>query len=245
MKKVLGGVLALCLVMPGSLFAAEADKAAELTEFGDKLSYSIGLDIGQSLKTIGDDVKLETVLLGLTDAFTGKDPKLTPEQVQSVQQEFAAKMQAKKQAELLKMQEENAKAGAAYLEENKKKDGVKVTESGLQYEVIKEGDGAMPKASDTVKVDYVGTLVNGTEFDSSVKRGEPAVFGVGQVIPGWTEALQLMKTGSKYKIVIPSDLAYGEKGAPPVIEPNSVLIFEVELHSIETPEAPAEEKKAE
>lgn len=108
-----------------------------------------------------------------------------------------------------------------------------VTESGLQYEVLKAADGPKPKESDTVKVDYIGTLVDGTEFDSSIKRGEPAVFGVGQVIPGWSEALQMMEVGSKYRVVIPSELAYGEAGAPPVIEPNSVLVFEIDLLGIE------------
>jgi len=131
------------------------------------------------------------------------------------------------------MIEKNKAAGQAFLEENKKKEGVMVTESGLQYEVLKGADGPKPKESDTVKVDYIGTLVDGTEFDSSIKRGEPAVFGVGQVIPGWSEALQMMEVGSKYRVVIPSELAYGEAGAPPVIEPNSVLVFEIDLLGIE------------
>lgn len=241
MKKILGGVLALSLFIPANLLAEEAKNDA-LPGFEDKLSYSIGLDVGQSLQTLGDDVKLELVIEGLTDAFKGNTPKISPEEISVVQQEFAAKMQAKQQAQLTEMKTKNADLGAAYLDENKAKEGVKVTESGLQYEILKEGDGATPTAADTVKVDYVGTLIDGKEFDSSIKRGEPAVFGVGQVIPGWTEALQLMKVGSKYRIVIPSELAYGENGAPPVIEPNSVLIFEVDLLGIENA---AEEKAAE
>lgn len=232
MKKFLGGVLALSLFIPANLLAEEAGNSA-LASFEDKLSYSIGLDVGQSLQTLGDDVKLELVIDGLTDAFKGNTPKITPEEISVVQKEFAAKMQAKQQAKLAGMKAKNAEASAAFLAENKAKEGVTVTDSGLQYEVLKEGDGATPTAEDTVKVDYVGTLIDGKEFDSSVKRGEPAVFGVGQVIPGWTEALQLMKVGAKYRIVIPSELAYGENGAPPVIEPNSVLIFEVDLLGIE------------
>ncbi len=241
MKKILGGVLALFLIIPGSGIAAETQKASELETFEAKISYAIGLDIGKSLQSLGNDIKLDTVIRGLSDSFEGKEPLLNQQEMVAVQQQFAAKMQAEKQAKLAAMKEANAKAGAAFLEENKKKEGVKVTESGLQYEVLKEGDGAVPKATDTVKVEYVGTLVDGTEFDSSVKRGQPAVFAVGQVIPGWTEGLQLMKTGAKYRFVIPSELAYGENGAPPVIEPNSVLVFDVELLSIESPA----EKKAE
>lgn len=125
------------------------------------------------------------------------------------------------------------KLGEEFLAENKKKEGVVTTESGLQYEILEKGEGPMPKSTDRVKVDYVGTLIDGTEFDNSIKRGEPAIFGVDQVIPGWSEALQLMEVGSKCRLVIPSELAYGDRGAPPVIEPNSVLVFEVNLLAIE------------
>ncbi len=241
MKKILGGVLALSLLIPASLLAEEAKDGA-LASFEDKVSYSIGLDVGQSLQNLGDDIKLDLVIDGLQDGFKGNDPKLTKEEISVVQQEFAAKMQAKQQAKLGELKAKNAEAGAAFLAENKAKEGVKVTESGLQYEVLKEGDGPIPTATDRVKVDYVGTLINGKEFDSSIKRGQPAVFGVNEIIPGWTEALQLMKVGSKYRIVIPANLAYGENGAPPIIEPNSVLIFDVDLLGIESD---AEEKKAE
>ncbi|PID76467.1 MAG: hypothetical protein CSB24_06440 [Deltaproteobacteria bacterium] len=232
MKKILGGACALFLMMPVSMMADET-KQPVFETFEDKLSYSIGLDVAKSLQPLGDKVKLDKVVSGLTDVMQGKKILLSDEEIEAVHKEFAEKMQAEQQARLEKMKAENAKAGAAFLEENKKKDGVKVTESGLQYEVLKEGSGAVPKADDKVKVHYVGTLVDGTEFDSSVKRGEPAVFEVGRVIPGWKEAMQLMKTGAKYRLVIPSELAYGENGAPPVIEPNSVLVFEVELLSIE------------
>ncbi|MBE0583240.1 MAG: FKBP-type peptidyl-prolyl cis-trans isomerase, partial [Desulfofustis sp.] len=182
---------------------------------------------------LGDKIDLAVIKQGIDDGFTGAEPKLSPEEIEAAQQEFAAVMKAEQEAMLAEMQQKNATAGQAFLDENKKNDKVVVTESGLQYEVLKEGDGKKPAATDKVKVDYVGTLINGDEFDSSVKRGEPAVFTVNQVIPGWSEALQLMNVGSKYRVVIPSDLAYGERGASPVIEPNSVLVFEIDLLSIE------------
>ena len=161
-----------------------------------------------------------------------------------MQKEFAAKMQEKQVAQLKEMQEKNKKVGEAYLAENKKKKGVVVTESGLQYEVVKKGNGQKVKEGDQVKVHYTGTFVDGSVFDDSRKRNEPAVFGVDQVIPGWSEALKLMDVGSRYTLAIPSSLAYGEQGAPPVIEPNSVLLFDVELIAIEKKEEiPAPEKK--
>jgi len=173
------------------------------------------------------------LIQGIKDAYDGGKPALTPEEMAGVQKQFAVKMQEKQKAELAAMLVKNKEAGDAYLEKNKQKEGVKVTESGLQYEVLKAGDGPKPTSADKVKVDYVGKLIDGKEFDSSIKRGEPAVFGVGQVIKGWSEAMQLMNVGSKYRLVIPSDLAYGEQGVAPTIQPNSVLIFEVELLGIE------------
>lgn len=193
----------------------------------------MGLDVGNYFKKIDDEISFEALMQGVRDAYDGKEPALSAEEIASVQKEFGEKMQAKQQGELERIKKENMEQGAEFLAENKKREGVITTESGLQYERIEEGDGATPTATDRVKVDYVGTLIDGTEFDSSIKRGEPAIFGVDQVIPGWSEALQLMEVGSKYKLYIPSDLAYGEKGAPPVIEPNSVLVFEVDLLGIE------------
>jgi FKBP-type peptidyl-prolyl cis-trans isomerase len=150
----------------------------------------------------------------------------------AVKTQFGEKMQAEQQAKMAEMQAKNKAAGELFLEENKKKDGVIVTESGLQYQIIKKGEGPNAKLTDTVKVEYVGTLIDGTEFDSTVKRGEPAEFPVNQVIKGWGEALQLMNPGTKLRLVIPSGLAYGENGAAPHIQPNSVLVFDVELISI-------------
>lgn len=234
MKKTAWLIAASICFIPAVVWSADADKdALKLESFKDKLGYSMGLDVGNYFKKIGDEITFEALMQGLNDAYQGKEPALSAEEIASVQKEFGQKMQAKQQGELERIKEENKEKGAEFLAENKEREGVITTESGLQYELLEKGDGATPKATDRVKVDYVGTLIDGTEFDSSIKRGEPAIFGVDQVIPGWSEALQLMEVGSKYKLYIPSDLAYGEKGAPPVIEPNSVLVFEVDLLGIE------------
>ncbi len=232
MKSVIVAITA-CLLMIPALGWGEEKAKAEFTNFTEKLGYSMGLDVGGYFKGIKEEVDFEALLKGIKDGFNGTPPVLSAQEVEAVQKQFAEKMQARQEETMNKMREENKIAGAAFLEKNKAKDGVMVTESGLQYQVLTKGNGQKPKDSDKVKVDYVGSLTDGTEFDSSIKRGEPAVFGVNQVIPGWSEALQLMEAGAKYRLVIPSDLAYGEKGYPPVIEPNSVLVFEVELHSIE------------
>jgi FKBP-type peptidyl-prolyl cis-trans isomerase len=237
MKRIIMLVVVGLLCGPAFLGAAEKAKETEtFTTFQDKLSYSMGLDVGTYFKGMGDDIILDVLIKGIQDAYAGSEKKLSEEEIAAVQKEFAEKMQARQAEKMKAMQEKNKKLGLAFLEENKKKEGVTVTKSGLQYEVLKKGDGPMPKATDTVKVDYIGTLIDGTEFDNSIKRGEPAVFAVGQVIPGWSEALQLMNVGSKFKIVIPTELAYGDNGAPPVIEPGAVLVFEVDLRSIEQTE---------
>ncbi len=232
MKRIAGIILFASLVVPGGAFAADAVKSAELKTFAEKIGYSIGVDMGTYLNGIGDELDYDRLLQGLETGFKAGEPILSREEMQGVQQEFAQKMKEKQEAELKALQEENKKAGDEYLAKNKEKKGVTVTESGLQYEVIKEGTGATPTPEDTVKVHYKGTTVDGNEFDSSYKRGEPAVFPVGQVIPGWTETLQLMKEGASFRIVLPPALAYGEKGVSAAIGPNSVLIFEVELISI-------------
>jgi len=193
----------------------------------------MGFEVGHYFKGAGEEIQKELLLQGITDAYDGGKPAIAPEEMAAVQKQYAVKMQEKQKIEMAAMLAKNKEAGDAYLEQNKKKEGVKVTESGLQYEVITPGEGGKPTSADKVKVHYVGTLIDGTEFDSSIKRGEPAVFGVGQVIEGWSEAMQLMNVGSKGRLVIPSELAYGEQGVAPSIQPNSVLIFEVELMSIE------------
>ena len=249
MNRLMVFALMALLLFPALGIAAENDKAAaELKTFQDKLSYSMGLDVGTYFKGMKDDIDYDRLILGITDAFQGNKQQITPEEVAQVQKEFATKMQAKQAAQVKELQEKNKKAGDDYLVKNKEKKGVVLTPSGLQYEVVKKGNGEKVKEGDQVKVHYTGTFVDGKPFDDSRKRGEPAVFGVDQVIPGWSEALKLMDVGSRYKLAIPSALAYGEQGAPPVIEPNSVLLFDVELISIEKKEAapaaaPVSEKK--
>ncbi len=234
MKKLARAILVCTFMLPTTLWAEDKEtKTVAFESFEEKLGYSMGLDVGNYFKGIGEEIDFPALLQGLEDAFQGNDSRLSAEEIAAVQKQFGEKMQAKQQEQLEQMKADNLQLGAAYLAENKKKEGVVTTDSGLQYKLLEEGDGPKPKATDKVKVDYVGTLVDGTEFDSSIKRGEPAIFGVDQVIPGWSEALQLMEVGSKYQLVIPSELAYGEKGAPPVIEPNAVLVFEVDLLGIE------------
>ncbi len=232
MNRFVGMTLFACLLVPGPIQATEAGQADTLKTFEEKLSYSLGSDVGTYLKGIGEDLSYELLEQGLNDAFHGLPAKLTPEQMEAIQSEFSQKMQAKQIALLQEMQEKNKKAGDEYLAKNKEKKGVIVTESGLQYEVVKEGTGATPAAEDTVTVHYRGTTIDGVVFDDSYQRNEPAVFGVDQVIPGWSETLLLMKEGATYRVVIPPSLAYGEQGVSPMIEPNSVLLFDVELISV-------------
>lgn len=211
--------------------AVAADPALKTEK--DKHSYMIGMLWGKQLQDIKGEVDLAMIQKGLNDSFTGGKTMLSEEEAQMVSQEFRSKLQAKRDAERKAAGEANLKTGEEFLAKNKTVAGVKVTESGLQYQVIKEGTGPKPKANDQVKVHYVGTLINGTKFDSSVDRGQPATFPLNGVIPGWTEALQLMTVGSKYKLFIPGKLAYGENGQPQGgIGPNEVLIFEVELLEI-------------
>lgn len=199
----------------------------------DKLSYAIGMQVGGTISRQGIEVDPNVLLEGLKDAMAGK-PIMTEEDVRATMMQLQSDMLAKqKQAG-----EANKKEGEAFLAANKAKPGVVTLPDGLQYTVVKEGTGPKPTASDTVTVNYRGTLINGKEFDSSYKRGEPAKFPVNGVIKGWTEALQLMPVGSKWQLFIPADLAYGERGAGADIAPNSTLIFEVELLSIQGKEAP-------
>ena len=202
-------------------------KVPDLKSDEQKASYAIGQQIGNGLKAQGLKIEVDALALAISDVLAGKESRITPQELQASVGKMQASVAAKQEQEA----QGNLEAGKKYLEENKKKEGVKVTESGLQYEVLTAGKGASPKAEDKVKVHYKGTLIDGTEFDSSYKRDRPAEFGVGQVIPGWTEALQMMKVGSKWKLTIPSDLAYGPRGRPS-IPGNSVLVFEVELLEI-------------
>lgn len=240
MKRIIVLVAACLVSLPTFLLAEEKADKQMLDTFEKKLSYAMGADVGKYFKGLGKDIDFESLIYGITDGFSAEELAMSQEELVMVQQEFGARMQARQAAELEALKAKNLAEGKAYLEENKKKEGVVVTASGLQYEFITKGEGVIPKADDQVKVDYVGTLVDGTEFDSSIKRGEPVVFPVNQVIPGWSEALQLIPAGSKVRLVIPSDLAYGEEGVMPQIQPNSVLTFEVTLHGIEKPEVAEE-----
>jgi FKBP-type peptidyl-prolyl cis-trans isomerase FklB len=224
-------VLAVSLAFAPLALAADV----QLKDQKDKISYSIGLDIGTTLKRQLIEVNEELLNTGIQDGLSGKKPLLGEDQVKETMAVFQKEMLAK-QAEAKKAAAaKNSAEATKFLAENKTKEGVKTTASGLQYKVLKEGSGPTPKPTDTVKVNYRGTVLDGTEFDSSYKRGEPASFPVNRVIKGWTEALQLMKVGSKYQLFIPADLAYGGRGAGSDIGPNAMLIFDVELLGINPP----------
>ncbi|TKB23403.1 FKBP-type peptidyl-prolyl cis-trans isomerase [Desulfopila sp. IMCC35006] len=228
MKKYLvSAVLGLCIALPA------VSQSAPPASFEEKISYSMGFEVGNYFKGAGGDIQQKFLVQGIEDAYKGEKPALTPEEMQTIQKEFAQKMQAKQKVKMEEMKAANHAAGVKFLEENKKKKGVTVTTSGLQYEVLKQGKGDKAKPTDKVKVEYTGTLIDGTEFDSTKAHGEPAQFQVDQVIKGWSEALQLMNVGTKLHLVIPAELAYGENGAAPKIQPNSVLVFDVELLGIE------------
>ena len=195
----------------------------------DKMSYIIGMDIGNNLKKQSIDVEPNILAKGVKDALTGGKPLLTEQEIRETMTAFQNEMRVKQEVVARK----NKEQGDSFLAENKKKEGVKTLQSGLQYKVIKVGVGKKPKLNDYVTTHYRGTLIDGTEFDSSYKRGQPTTFQVSGVIPGWTEALQLMETGAKWQLFIPSNLAYGERGSGGVIGPNATLIFEIELISIQ------------
>ena len=200
----------------------------------DRLSYALGMSMGNNFKSSGiEKIDCQDFADGVAAVYDGATPKMSYDEAKQVIQDFFTQLQEKQNAAVAEMAKVNAAAGKAFLEENAKRPEVKTLESGLQYEVITEGNGQKPAANDTVKVHYTGKLIDGTVFDSSVERGQAAVFGVTQVIPGWVEALQLMSVGSKWRLYIPSELAYGAQGAGNVIGPNATLIFDVELLGIE------------
>ncbi len=200
----------------------------------DRLSYALGMSMGNNFKSSGiEKIVSSDFADGVAAVYEGAAPKMSYDEAKAVIQSFFSQLQEKQNAAMAEMARVNAEAGKAFLAENAKRSEVKTTASGLQYEVIAEGDGNKPSANNTVKVHYTGSLIDGTVFDSSVQRGEPAVFGVTQVIPGWVEALQMMTVGSKWRLFIPSELAYGANGAGNIIGPNATLIFEVELLGIE------------
>lgn len=227
-------ILTLMLLVGLGVMLANADQepagknpvieAFELVTLDQRLSYTLGLNFGQSIKALPVQFDVKLLDRGIRDAIESGEPLLSPQQLQKTMQEFQMQMTAH-----YKQQEE---IGETFRKDNGGREEVTVTATGLQYEVLKAGDGPSPKATDRVMVHYRGTLIDGTEFDSSFKRGDPVTFALNQVISGWTEGVQLMKVGAKYKFVVPSKLAYGQRGSPPKIGPNETLIFDIELIKI-------------
>ncbi len=215
-------VIAFIVVYP-----AHAKKSGLKTE-KQKLSYTMGYQVGMSFKRNGIDIDTDAAAMAIRDAMKGKPPRLTREQMQQSRTKFQQKLMTKRKA----LGEKNLKLSQVFMKKNKKKKGVKARPSGLQYEILKKGKGAKPSAADKVEVHYHGTLIDGSVFDSSVKRGQTITFPVNGVIKGWQEVLPLMKKGAKWRVAIPPDLAYGPMGSPPKIGPNMALVFDIELVDI-------------
>jgi FKBP-type peptidyl-prolyl cis-trans isomerase FklB len=226
------GIAAVAVIVGVLSGVAHAQSKPSLKTDKEKVSYSIGLDIGTNFKRQSVDLDSKALAAGISDGLSGAKPALGEDEVKKVLADFQQQMRTRAATMAQQAADDNKKKGEAFLVENKKQKGVVTLPSGLQYKILKDAKGAKPKATDTVSTHYRGTLIDGTEFDSSIKRGQPAEFPVNQVIPGWTEALQLMPVGSKWQLFIPSDLAYGPQGAGNTIGPNSTLIFEVELLDI-------------
>ncbi len=225
-------LISICALFICSLAVSASAAELDLTNKEQRQSYAIGINFGENLKRQGIEIEPESFLVGVKDVLTGGKKKLTEAELTQVINELSQELRAKQTTQISEQGEENQAKGEAYLAKNKTKEGVKVTASGLQYKAIVMGDGPKPKLTDTVKVHYEGTLINGKEIDSSYKRQNPATFQLTGVIKGWTEVLQLMPVGSKFEVAIPGELAYGEN-APPAIGPNQVLLFQIELLSIE------------
>ncbi|GAC1474765.1 MAG: macrophage infectivity potentiator Mip [Isosphaeraceae bacterium] len=239
MKRSIAAVVGLGFTILSALAVGQdtpkkGDAPAQLKDLKARASYSLGLNLGRSLKSNGVDIDSEVLSRGLRDGLSGGKALMTDQEMQEVMQAFQQQIKSKQMETAKSAGEKNKKEGIAFLAANKAKPGVQTLPSGLQYKVIKEGTGKTPKATDTVSTHYRGTLLDGTEFDSSIKRGQPASFPVNQVIAGWTEALQKMKVGSKWQLFIPAELAYG--ASPPAgspIGPNSVLVFDLELLGVQ------------
>ena len=244
-KNLISASLALIMtLMLVTVATAEESKANPYKTFEEQFGYSIGVEVGATLKSNAMELDLDALLKGVTDGFKGNDTVMTKEEIDAVKATAMEKIRAQAQAKRIKDIAGNLEKSEKFLLENKTKKGVTTTETGLQYIVITKGTGAIPTATDKVKVHYTGTLIDGTVFDSSYKRNAPATFQVGGVIKGWVEGLQKMKTGAKWKFFVPPALAYGERGAGQAIGPNEALIFEVELLEI-LPEAKADAEKME
>lgn len=235
--RVVGSTSALWCLLAATVFAQNGPGAAPAPDANSPAivgSYGIGLNIGHQLKAEGVDLNVESLFQGIHDGIQATTPKYTPDQLRAAFAVIQRQVQARQPQANPAEADKNLREGQAFLTATKAQPGIVALPSGLQYRVLQSGDGPSPKATDVVKVHYEGKLLNGTVFDSSIKRNQPATFPVNRVIPGWTEALQKMKVGDRWQLIIPSDLAYGPRGMPPAgIGPNSVLIFDVRLLSIE------------
>ncbi|MBF0311509.1 MAG: FKBP-type peptidyl-prolyl cis-trans isomerase [Magnetococcales bacterium] len=232
MKPVVKGSLGLaCLLAIQVVWAGEPDLKGDKERF----SYTLGVQLGQEIRGLGNNsgvaFDLDSLMLGVKDSIEGGKLRLTPDEIRKVRMDFEEKMKKSAKEHMAKLAEENKRLGEAFQASNRTKAGVTVTESGLQFEVLRSGNGPKPKVEDRVRLHYRGTTIDGREFDSSYRRGAPATFSVKEVVPGWTEGLQLMATGGQYRLVVPSKLAYGERGSAS-IEPNATLVFEVELLAV-------------
>jgi FKBP-type peptidyl-prolyl cis-trans isomerase FklB len=210
----------------------QAAEKIELKDQKERESYSFGYQFGQALKAQGIDLDLDTYLSGVRDALSAKEPSMSADEIRAAINGVQQRVMAEREKALKEQSEKNLSAGKSFLAENGKKEGVKMLPSGLEYRIIAEGDGPIPKPDEIVTVHYRGSLLDGTEFDSSYKQGEPVTFPLQGIIAGWSEVLQLMKTGSKWQIFLPPELAYGERSPGPAIPPNSTLIFEIELIAV-------------
>ena len=234
---------------PKHTAAAKGAQSTTLTTTKDKQSYAIGMNLGENLKAQSVDIDPTLLVRGVKDTLTGSKPLLTPEEERATLMELQAGLRKNQMEKMAKASEKNKKEGEEFLTANKAKPGVVTLPSGLQYKIMQAGTGPKPTATDSVSCNYRGTLIDGTEFDSSYKRGQPTTFPVSGVIKGWTEALQLMPVGSKWQLFVPAPLAYGDRAASAVIGPDATLIFEVELLSIQeksaakTPATPTPDKK--
>ena len=233
MKKTAIVTLAISFLFIGICSSITFAETKTYSSEKEKISYIIGTNMAKSVLQIKEEIAIDALTDGLRDQFNGKPLAISDEESTSIMREFSAKIAKIQKEKRKELSEKATKEGQKFLEDNKKDKEVVTTKSGLQYKVLRKGTGAIPSATDKVKVHYRGTTIDGTEFDSSFKRGKPAVFPVNGVIKGWTEALQLMTVGSKYQLFIPAELAYGERGAGPMIGPNQVLIFDIDLIDIE------------
>lgn len=235
MRRAVICLIVLVVLLPFLSLATDQDKktVTQLNSFEEKISYVLGREIGNSFRESPVEIDFDIFIQGMRDTLKGRESLLDADETGQIKQEFSRQVQERRQTQMAALSEKNRADGEAFLAANKNKEGVVTTESGLQYKVLKKGNGPKPQDNDRVTVHYRGKLLDGTEFDSSHKRGKPATFQVSGVIRGWTEALQLMNVGSEYRLFIPSDLAYGNRGAGRQIGPNAMLIFDVELLGIE------------